>query len=109
LWRRLRTELEAPPAAVDVTLRVRATRTAMLLRVSAAQLASPPGEPVDDGGGWDRLELPFRAVAAARGVLLGLGTDVEVVAPPELRAEMAETALAVARLYGRRKRASRKQ
>ena len=109
LWRRLRAELEDPRAAVEVTLRVRAARTALLLRVSAAQLAGPPGEPVDDGGGWDRLELPFRAVAAARGVLLGLGTDVEVVAPPELRVEMAETALAVARLYGLRKRASRKQ
>jgi len=42
-------------------------------------------------------------------VLLGLGTDVEVVAPPELHAEMVQTALAVARLYGLRKRASRKQ
>lgn len=59
----------------------------------------------DQAGG---VALP--AVVAARGVLLGLGTDVEVVAPPpELRAEMVETALAVARLYGLRKRASRKQ
>ena len=109
LWRRLRAELEDPPAATAVTLRVRAARTAMRLRISPAELAGPPGEPVDDGAGWDRLVLPFRAVAAARGVLLGLGTDVEVVAPPEFRAEMAATALPVVRPYGLRKRASRKQ
>lgn len=100
LWQRLRAELEEPTAPVRVTLRVRAERTALLLRLCAPQLAGPPGEPAPDPDPrWERLVLPFRALGAARGVLLGLGTDVEVVTPPELRADLAGTARAVAALY----------
>lgn len=109
LWLRLRAELEQPAAPVPVTLRVRSERTALLLRITAAQLAGPPGEPRPDGAGWERLTLPFRALGAARGVLLGLGTDIEVLAPPELHADLAATARAVVELYALRKRASRKQ
>jgi predicted DNA-binding transcriptional regulator YafY len=100
LWQRLRADLEEAPAAVEVRLVVRAERTAMLLRIVAAQLAGPPGQPVPDRRpGWDRLDLQFRALGAARGVLLGLGTDVEVLSPGELRDDLAATARAVLDLY----------
>jgi predicted DNA-binding transcriptional regulator YafY len=38
-------------------------------------------------------------VGEARASLLGLGRDVEVVSPTELRAEMARVAREVAELY----------
>lgn len=101
LWRRLRGDLETAAAPVPVVLRVRRGRTAMLLRIAAAQLAGPPGEPEHDEGrpGWDRVALPFRAVGAARAVLLGFGGDVEVLDPPEVVIDVVETARAVLARY----------
>jgi predicted DNA-binding transcriptional regulator YafY len=101
LWRRLRGDLETVPAPVPVLLRVRRGRTAMLLRIAAAQLAGPPGEPAPDAERptWDRLALPFRAVGAARAALLGFGGDVEVLHPPEVRADLVATARAVLARY----------
>jgi hypothetical protein len=45
---------------------------------------------------------PFRSNRSghATGQLLGLGTDVEVLGPPELRDRIHQTALAVAVWYG---------
>ena len=100
LWQRMRADLDGAPAAVEVTLRVRTARTALLLRLVAAQLAGPSGEPsADRQPGRDRLTLRFRALGAARGVLLGLGADVEVPTPAELRRDLAATARAVVALY----------
>ena len=97
LWRRLRGDLEAAATPVPVLLRVRRGRTAMLLRVAGPQLAGPPGspEPDPDLPAWERVRLPFRAVGAARGALLGFGGDVEVLDPPEVRADVIATARAV--------------
>jgi predicted DNA-binding transcriptional regulator YafY len=99
LWRRLRADLDAAPAAVPVTLLVRDPALSRVQRVSAAQLAGPAGEPEPARPGWARLVLPFRALGAARGVLLGFGTEVEILAPDELRAEFVATARAILRLY----------
>lgn len=101
LWRQLRAGFEAAPAEVLVTLLVRDPVLARVRRMTAAQLAGPAGEPEPepDRPGWHRLVLPFRASGAARGVLLGFGTDVEVLAPAGLRAEFAATARAVLALY----------
>jgi len=49
--------------------------------------------------GWSTFTLPFVATGAARDVLLGFGTDVEVLAPLSLRQEFAQTAAAILRLY----------
>jgi predicted DNA-binding transcriptional regulator YafY len=101
LWRRLRGDLETVATPVPVLLRVRRGRTAMLLRIAAGQLAGPPGEPVPDAERptWDRLALPFRAVGAARAALLGFGGEVEVLHPPEVRADLVATARAVLARY----------
>jgi predicted DNA-binding transcriptional regulator YafY len=46
----------------------------------AVGAASPP-----DGEGWSRLDLPIETIDQAALLLLGIGPEIEVVAPPELR------------------------
>jgi predicted DNA-binding transcriptional regulator YafY len=60
----------------------------------AARALAETGTTGPDG----RLQgvVPVESADQALGMFLGLGTDVEVVAPPELRARLAETARAVA-------------
>ncbi|MDG9720015.1 YafY family protein [Streptomyces sp. DH24] len=53
----------------------------------------------DDG--WVEAVIPTESTDHACGELLRLGTDVEVVAPAELRRAMADTVGALARTYGR--------
>ncbi|MFE2124761.1 helix-turn-helix transcriptional regulator [Streptomyces amritsarensis] len=50
--------------------------------------------------GWVEAVVPTESIAHACGELLRLGTDVEVVAPAELRRAMADTVGALARAYG---------
>ncbi|MFJ3516155.1 helix-turn-helix transcriptional regulator [Streptomyces sp. NPDC090131] len=56
--------------------------------------AGPP-----DADGWVRLRLGVESPAVAVGDLLRLGTDAEVLGPPELRRALAETVTALARRY----------
>jgi predicted DNA-binding transcriptional regulator YafY len=100
VWAELRADVERPrDTPVEVTLRVRNDIAPMLRRIIEPQLV--PAETSDDPGepGWRRLVLTFRALAAARGSLLGFGDDVEVLAPEALRTGLRETAAAVVRLY----------
>ncbi|WP_030168322.1 helix-turn-helix transcriptional regulator [Spirillospora albida] len=67
----------------------------------AAEAAeSAAGEP--DGDGWVTTRLPVESPRVAAAQLLGLGGEVEVLDPPELRADMAATAARLAALYGGR-------
>jgi predicted DNA-binding transcriptional regulator YafY len=52
-----------------------------------------------DTDGWRDLELTFDSLTDARTQLLGLGADIVVVEPAELRAEMARVAADVVGLY----------
>ncbi|MDQ0845646.1 YafY family protein [Streptomyces sp. V1I6] len=53
-----------------------------------------------DDDGWIEAVVPTESTEHACGELLRLGTDVEVVAPAELREAMATTVGALARAYG---------
>jgi predicted DNA-binding transcriptional regulator YafY len=53
----------------------------------------------DDG--WIEAVIPTESTEHARGELLRLGIDVEVVAPEELRRAMADAVCVLARTYGR--------
>jgi predicted DNA-binding transcriptional regulator YafY len=64
-----------------------------------AAIARPPGL---DADGWLRVTIPIESIGHATGQLLSLGTDAEVLGPPELRARVRDTARAVAAQYGRR-------
>jgi predicted DNA-binding transcriptional regulator YafY len=99
LWESLRRQVEERPAGVA---RVRRERLDMFRRICAANLAEDAGGGAgDDRGadsGWAVVGLRFAAVPAAR-TLLGSGHDVEVVSPPEVRADLAAVAAAVVARY----------
>ncbi|HSS02558.1 MAG TPA: WYL domain-containing protein [Kofleriaceae bacterium] len=50
-------------------------------------------------GGWLRVTIPIESINHAAGQLLALGSDVEVLGPPELRDRVRDTARAVAATY----------
>ncbi|GAA1878474.1 helix-turn-helix transcriptional regulator [Streptantibioticus ferralitis] len=60
----------------------------------ALEEAGPP-----DADGWVHVELPVEAQAVAVGDLLRLGTEAEVLAPPELREAIAEAVRTLANRY----------
>ena len=74
LWEALRQQVEERPTGVAVVVRVRRERR------------------------WAVVGLRFAAVPATR-TLLSFGADVEVVSPPEVRADLAAVAAAVVAQY----------
>jgi len=84
----------------SATLRVTARGLARLdslgslVAQAAAETATPP-----DAGGWLSVTIPIESVERAASDLIGLGADVEVVEPAELRERLAATVQALVRLY----------
>jgi predicted DNA-binding transcriptional regulator YafY len=52
-----------------------------------------------DDRGWLQVTIPIESLGHAAGQLLSLGSDVEVLGPPELRERVRDTARAVAEVY----------
>ncbi|MFD8081156.1 helix-turn-helix transcriptional regulator [Kitasatospora sp. NPDC059722] len=67
------------------------------LSTAAARAAEATGAPEPDGR--TRAVLPIESLDHAHAAFLALGTDIEVLAPPELRARLAATARALADRY----------
>ncbi|MDN0194675.1 YafY family protein [Streptomyces sp. S.PNR 29] len=65
---------------------------------SAREALAAAGAPDDDG--WVTLTLPVESEEVAHAQLTGLGPEVEVLAPEELRARFAADARRLAGLYG---------
>ena len=64
-----------------------------------ADLRGEPDGPLPLATGeWIELRLRFAAVKAAR-TLLSFGANVEVLSPPEVRAELAAVAMEIVELY----------
>ncbi|MEV4618828.1 YafY family protein [Asanoa sp. NPDC049573] len=59
----------------------------------------PVDNPTHDDDGWVTATIPIESVDHACGDLLRLGAEVEVLAPPELRDRLADTARKLAALY----------
>ena len=76
-------------------MRVRREWLDVFGRICAANLTGPL--PLATGE-WIELRLRFAAVKAAR-TLLSLGASVEVMSPPEVRADLAALAAEIADLY----------
>ncbi|MEU6865742.1 transcriptional regulator [Streptomyces sp. NPDC046876] len=53
-----------------------------------------------DADGWTAVRLPVEVQSVAVGDLLRLGTEAEVLSPPELRRALAETVALLAERYG---------
>jgi len=99
LWEALRRQVEERPAEVPVVVRVRRAVLDMFCRINAAHLTGAAGGDGADAE-WAVVPLRFAAVPAARP-LLSFGADVEVVSPPEVRADLAAVAAAVVAQYAR--------
>ncbi len=97
LWQALRRQVEERPAELAVLVRVRRDWLGLFRRICASNLVD--GDEGDDPG-WAEVRLRFGAVPAAR-ILLSFGGDVEVVSPPEVRADLAAVAAAVVEQYAR--------
>jgi predicted DNA-binding transcriptional regulator YafY len=95
VWASLRREVEDRPAPLEVLVRVRREWLDVFGRICTANLTGPL--PLATGE-WIELRLRFAAVKAAR-TLLSFGANVEVISPPEVRAELAAVALEIVDLY----------
>ncbi|HXW45205.1 MAG TPA: WYL domain-containing protein [Streptosporangiaceae bacterium] len=99
-WTAWQAEFEAGLPVVTVLVRARPTSLPGLRRlVESVQPGTVSWDTGPDEGGWIRLALPFERLDYARTTLLGFGGGVEVLGPPELRAEMAAAAAALTALY----------
>ncbi|MGW3099309.1 helix-turn-helix transcriptional regulator [Streptomyces sp. NPDC001102] len=98
VWEVLRRQVEERPGGLDVTVRVRRERLDMFLRLSAAQLARLPDTDGEDE--WVTVGLSYGVVGEVRQ-LLPFADHVEVLAPPQARAELAAAAASVTALYRR--------
>jgi predicted DNA-binding transcriptional regulator YafY len=63
-----------------------------------ARAVSVNGQTESDG--WTLMSVPIESVEHAHGEFLRLGTDIEVLSPPELRDRIARTVAELAETYG---------
>ncbi|MGA4839475.1 helix-turn-helix transcriptional regulator [Streptomyces sp. G45] len=105
VWAELKRRVERRSGGgVEVTARVRRERFELFLRLNSGVLTAVDEDGSgDEGGGegagdWVTVRLELEAVGAAR-TLLPFADTVEVLAPPEVREELARAAAAVTALY----------
>ncbi|MFF7094852.1 helix-turn-helix transcriptional regulator [Streptomyces rubradiris] len=97
VWEELRRRVEEREAGVEVTVRVRREWADLFRRMAAAELTA---EPEDDGESpWVTARLAYPALRAVRQ-LLAFSDRVEILDPPEARAELVAGARSVLVLYG---------
>ncbi|MEV3987394.1 WYL domain-containing protein [Streptomyces sp. NPDC049837] len=98
-WEESSRRLEAALHRGTALLRISPRAQRLLpMRFGAVGVRALDGAGAPDEEGWVRVEMPVEAEAVAVGDLLALGTEAEVLGPPELRRAVAE---AVAVLAGR--------
>jgi len=83
----------------EATLRVSATALSCLDRLGADVAESVLAAPADPAG-WRRAVVPIESVEHAAGLLLSFADEIEVVAPPALRATLVRRAGRILALYG---------
>ncbi|MEU6062358.1 WYL domain-containing protein [Streptomyces sp. NPDC047097] len=96
VWEVLRRRVERRPAGLRVRARVRADRLDLFLRLHGGLLTAPPSPPGPEE--WSGIEFEVPDVLHVRQ-FLAYGPSLEVLDPPEARAELARSAAAVTALY----------
>jgi predicted DNA-binding transcriptional regulator YafY len=100
-WQRLVGEFEASLPSVQVLVRASAAGLARLPRVvDTRSRQSTDWEGGPDLNGWRRVWVTFERIEHAHQALLGLGAEVEVLEPEELRSTVAAAVGALGHLYG---------
>ncbi|MEV6246653.1 YafY family protein [Streptomyces sp. NPDC051742] len=95
-WRESQADFHARLHRGEALVRLSPAGAARLTGAAARALAAT-GTPEPDG--WTRATLPVESADHAHDTFLALGTDVEVLAPEELRTRIAETVRTLARRY----------
>ncbi|WP_329568564.1 helix-turn-helix transcriptional regulator [Kitasatospora sp. NBC_01266] len=95
-WQRQQADFHARLYTGEALVRL-SPHAAPRLTGPLARALAATGTPEPDG--WTRAVLPIESLDHAHAMFLGLGTDVEVLAPPQLRARLTETAHALAARY----------
>ncbi|MFB7511723.1 helix-turn-helix transcriptional regulator [Streptomyces sp. NPDC056144] len=96
-WRASQTDFLARLHEGEAVVRLTPEGAARLTGAAARALTATGTQ---DGDGWTRATLPVESLAHATVTFLALGTEVEVLAPEELRERMAETVRVLALRYG---------
>ncbi|MBL1096317.1 helix-turn-helix transcriptional regulator [Streptomyces coffeae] len=97
VWEELRRGIEERPMPLRVRARVRRTGLDRFLRIVGSLVAQP--QEIGGDAEWAEVDLAYPQLAATRH-LLQFGAEVEVLEPPEVRAELAAAAASVTALYG---------
>ncbi|GAB2815267.1 WYL domain-containing protein [Actinoallomurus bryophytorum] len=95
-WRDYQADFHARLYGGEAVVRL-APDAAARLTGAARQALADTG--VTESDGWVRAVLPIESLDHAHRTFLALGTDIEIVEPPELRARLTETARALAARY----------
>ncbi|ASO21486.1 putative DNA-binding transcriptional regulator YafY [Actinoalloteichus hoggarensis] len=102
-WRERSAQFLAQMLTSAVTLRVSPVGRLALPRImdpaSARRALAEAGEP--DEQGWVILTLPVESAEIGADMLLGMGPEAEVLAPPEVRELVADAARRLSSLYSR--------
>ncbi|WP_416973112.1 helix-turn-helix transcriptional regulator [Streptomyces sp. 4F14] len=96
-WQVLRRQVEERPDGIEVVVRVRRDWIDFFLRLAAAQLAAPQEE-LDLSGEWVTVRLTYNQLAATCHLLM-FSDRVEVLSPPEVRAQLREALASLTALY----------
>jgi predicted DNA-binding transcriptional regulator YafY len=104
-WAESARDFESRLLAARARVRLSREGLRMLREVSpvAAEAADRAGVPARPAG-WIEAEVPVEALPYATRQFLGLGPEVEVIAPAALRRSIARAAGALARAHGVRRR-----
>lgn len=95
-WAQARRDLETRHTVIHVTLRIAGAALPRLRRVIA--VTGQEQVELNKTSEWVTVTVPFETESWATTTMLGLGSQVEVLAPPSLRTRMAtETKAAAAR------------
>ncbi|MEU6240258.1 WYL domain-containing protein [Streptomyces sp. NPDC047024] len=97
VWEVLLRQVEDwPDGAIDVTVRVRRERLDFFLRIAGPHLAELPPDAGEEE--WVVARMTFPVLRAVRQ-LLGFSDQVEILDPPEARAELLRGARSALELY----------
>jgi predicted DNA-binding transcriptional regulator YafY len=98
VWRVALDQFEASLRRGVARLRVAPTAMSRLGSLNA-DMAEPIFTATQQADGWRDVEVPIESVEHAASQLLGLGAEMQVLAPEALRTELKRRAEAVAALY----------
>ena len=90
---------------MPVTLRINKDEEAVRLRLGNPEIL---GRNTDSKTGIVTIQVELPMSVALQNVILGMGTDIEVLAPESLRDDLRQTIAALQKLYKKETSASKK-